>query len=60
MGDEAVIIEGVDSDRAREALSSTVHGAGRIIISRTGDRGRFVTATTNKRQRQPDLVRTTT
>jgi len=31
MGDNAVIIEGVDCDTAREALYSTVHGAGRIM-----------------------------
>jgi tRNA-splicing ligase RtcB len=31
MGDESVILEGVSSDAAEEALSSTVHGAGRIM-----------------------------
>ena len=41
MGDDAVIIEGVDSDVSREALYSTVHGAGRIM-SRTAAKGRFV------------------
>ena len=40
MGDEAVIIEGIDSPLAREALFSTVHGAGRIM-SRTAAKGRF-------------------
>ena len=40
MGDEAVIIEGIDSPLAREALFSTVHGAGRIL-SRTAAKGRF-------------------
>jgi tRNA-splicing ligase RtcB len=34
MGDDAVIIEGVDSPEARAALYSTVHGAGRLF-SRT-------------------------
>jgi tRNA-splicing ligase RtcB len=31
MGDEAVILEGVESDLSREALYSTVHGAGRVM-----------------------------
>jgi tRNA-splicing ligase RtcB len=31
MGDDAVIIEGVESDEARSALYSTVHGAGRVF-----------------------------
>jgi tRNA-splicing ligase RtcB len=31
MGDDAVIIEGVDSAEARAALYSTVHGAGRVF-----------------------------
>ena len=31
MGDDAVIIEGVDSDEAKAALYSTVHGAGRLF-----------------------------
>ena len=30
MGDDAVILEGVDGEESREALYSTVHGAGRI------------------------------
>jgi tRNA-splicing ligase RtcB len=41
MGDDAVIIEGVDSEASREALYSTVHGAGRIM-SRTAAKGKFV------------------
>lgn len=39
MGDNAVIIEGVDSDDARAALYSTVHGAGRVM-SRTQAAGK--------------------
>lgn len=39
MGDDAVIIEGVDSARSRESLYSTVHGAGRIM-SRTAAKGK--------------------
>lgn len=31
MGDDAVIIEGVDSDEAKDALYSTIHGAGRLF-----------------------------
>jgi tRNA-splicing ligase RtcB len=31
MGDDAVIIEGVESEAARSALYSTVHGAGRLF-----------------------------
>ena len=34
MGDNAVIIEGVDSETSRQAFYSTVHGAGRVM-SRT-------------------------
>jgi tRNA-splicing ligase RtcB len=39
MGDESVILEGVESDDATEALFSTVHGAGRVM-SRTKAAGR--------------------
>ena len=31
MGDDAVILEGVDSPEAKAALYSTVHGAGRVM-----------------------------
>jgi tRNA-splicing ligase RtcB len=31
MGDDAVIIEGVESDASKDALYSTVHGAGRLF-----------------------------
>src|SRR5437016_1019736 len=55
MGDDAVIIEGVDSATSREALFSTIHGAGRIM-SRTAAKGRFVKVG-NKRIRQDGLVR---
>ena len=40
MGDISAIVEGVDSPESREALCSTVHGAGRIM-SRTEAAGRF-------------------
>ena len=39
MGDNAVILEGIDSPAAREALFSTVHGAGRVM-SRTAAKGK--------------------
>jgi tRNA-splicing ligase RtcB len=55
MGDDAVIIEGVDSPGSREALFSTVHGAGRIM-SRTAAKGKFVKIG-GKRIRQDGLVR---
>ena len=55
MGDDAVIIEGVDSPTSREALFSTIHGAGRIM-SRTAAKGKFVKVG-NKRIRQEGLVR---
>jgi tRNA-splicing ligase RtcB len=55
MGDDAVIIEGIDSPISREALFSTVHGAGRIM-SRTAAKGRFEKVG-NKRIRRPGLVR---
>ncbi len=55
MGDDAVIIEGVDSPLSRAALFSTVHGAGRIM-SRTAAKGRFQKID-GKRVRQEGLVR---
>ncbi len=39
MGDDSVILEGVESEDAQEALRSTVHGAGRVM-SRTQAAGR--------------------
>jgi tRNA-splicing ligase RtcB len=39
MGDDAVILEGVDSPDSREALFSTIHGAGRVM-SRTAALGK--------------------
>ena len=39
MGDESVILEGVESPEAEESLFSTVHGAGRVM-SRTQAAGR--------------------
>jgi tRNA-splicing ligase RtcB len=39
MGDDSVILEGVESEEAEESLFSTVHGAGRVM-SRTQAAGR--------------------
>jgi tRNA-splicing ligase RtcB (3'-phosphate/5'-hydroxy nucleic acid ligase) len=55
MGDEAVIIEGVDSPTSQEALFSTIHGAGRIM-SRTAAKGRSEKVG-RKRIRREGLVR---
>src|SRR5205085_5389202 len=55
MVDDAVIIEGIDSSESREALYSTIHGAGRIM-SRTAAKGRFEKVG-NKRIRRDGLVR---
>ena len=55
MGDDAVIIEGIDSPLSRAALFSTVHGAGRIM-SRTAAKGRFERVG-KKRIRRDGLVR---
>jgi tRNA-splicing ligase RtcB (3'-phosphate/5'-hydroxy nucleic acid ligase) len=38
MGDDAVIIEGVDSEEARASLYSTVHGAGRLFARKEAKR----------------------
>src|SRR5688572_2048340 len=40
MGDESVILEGVDGENAEASLHSTVHGAGRVM-SRAQAAGRF-------------------
>ena len=55
MGDDAVIVEGVDSQVSRESLFSTIHGAGRIM-SRTTAKGRFEKVG-RKRIRREGLVR---
>ena len=56
MGDDAVILRGVESEASKTALYSTVHGAGRIM-SRTEARGRFVKNEAGKKIRQPGRVR---
>ncbi len=57
MGDNAVILEGVETPESALAMYSTVHGAGRVM-SRTDARGRFVkNPETGKKERQPGKVR---
>lgn len=56
MGDDSVIIEGVESEEAHTSLCSTVHGAGRVIGRRAAI-GKFVKDANGKKQRQPGLVR---
>jgi tRNA-splicing ligase RtcB (3'-phosphate/5'-hydroxy nucleic acid ligase) len=57
MGDDAVILSGIESPAAAASLYSTVHGAGRVM-SRTEARGRFVKdPATGKKIRQPGRVR---
>jgi tRNA-splicing ligase RtcB len=57
MGDDAVILMGVESGEAAASFYSTVHGAGRVM-SRTEARGRSVRdPATGKRTRQPGRVR---
>src|SRR5438046_10393145 len=55
MGDDAVIIEGAESGESREALYSTVDGAGRIM-SRTAADGK-IASVGSKRMRRDGLVR---
>src|ERR1051325_8479243 len=57
MGDDAVILHGVESDEAAASFYSTVHGAGRVM-SRTEARGRFSKdPATGKKIRLPGRVR---
>ena len=57
MGDDAVILEGIDGEKSRAALYSTIHGAGRVM-SRTEARGRFQRdPATGKKIRMPGRVR---
>lgn len=57
MGDDAVILRGVESEKSAASLYSTVHGAGRVM-SRTEARGRFARdPETGKKVRQQGRVR---
>lgn len=55
MGDDAVILRGVDTPESAASLYSTVHGAGRVM-SRNEARGKFVKVD-GKKIRQPGKVR---
>lgn len=59
MGENAVIVEGVESEESKETLYSTVHGAGRVM-SRTQASGRFkrkkIDGKWVKVQKSPGLV----
>lgn len=52
MGDDAVIVRGVDSAESKAALYSTVHGAGRVM-SRTAARGKPAKAGKNGNPDRP-------
>ena len=56
MGDNAVIIAGIETEASKKALYSTVHGAGRIM-SRTAAKGKFVKDERGKKVRTQGLVR---
>jgi tRNA-splicing ligase RtcB (3'-phosphate/5'-hydroxy nucleic acid ligase) len=57
MGDDAVILCGVESETSAASFYSTVHGAGRVM-SRTEARGRYAKdPETGKKMRQPGRVR---
>jgi tRNA-splicing ligase RtcB len=60
MGDDAVIIEGVESEVSKDALYSTVHGAGRVM-SRSAAKGKYAEEIgedgKTRRVRKPGLVR---
>jgi tRNA-splicing ligase RtcB len=57
MGDDAVILRGVETAMSKASLYSTVHGAGRVM-SRTEAKGRMMRdPKTRKKIRQPGKVR---
>ena len=67
MGEPAVILEGVESDAAREALYSTVHGAGRAMSRtqaagrrRPGGPARSATGSSRRTRRSPTPARSAT
>jgi len=55
MGDDSVILEGADSELSKNALYSTVHGAGRVM-SRTAAKGKYINQD-GKKIRTQGLVR---
>jgi tRNA-splicing ligase RtcB len=48
MGDDAVIVEGVESETSRTALYSTIHGAGRVMGRQDAKKGRAARDETGK------------
>ena len=56
MGEDAVIVTGLDSERSRKALYSTVHGAGRVM-SRTEAAGKVKWRRGPDGRKHPERVR---
>lgn len=56
MGENSVILQGKDSQLSKDALYSTVHGAGRVLGRREAI-GRFRRDENGKKQREPGKVR---
>lgn len=55
MGDISVILEGVESKQSREALYSTIHGAGRVM-SRTQAKGNYRGRDLSQSAIKPDMI----
>lgn len=55
MGDISVILEGVDSEKSRDALYSTIHGAGRVM-SRTQAKGNYRGRDLSQSAIKPDMI----
>lgn len=55
MGDTSVILEGIDSEESRNALYSTIHGAGRVM-SRTQAKGDYRTRDLSKSAVKPQMI----
>ncbi len=55
MGDDAVIVEGVDTPEAARVLHSTIHGAGRVM-SRTAAKGKSFKGVDGKPRRTEGLI----
>lgn len=55
MGDMSVILEGIDSEKSRQALYSTIHGAGRLM-SRTQAKGNYRGRDLSKSAIKPDMI----
>lgn len=55
MGDLSVILEGVESEESRQALYSTIHGAGRLM-SRTQAKGDYRGRDLSKASVKPEMI----